>query len=111
MDGETRKAAVGAYKERKPAMGIYAVRCGATGQCWVGRAPDLAKIQNRLWFTLRMGNNPHRTLQQAWNAHGADAFAVETVEQLVDEDIAFARERLLKDRLAHWCAQLGAEAI
>jgi hypothetical protein len=62
MDGETRRAAVAAYKERKPRMGIYAVRCAVTGQCWVGRAMDLAKIQNRLWFTLRMGNNTHRTL-------------------------------------------------
>jgi hypothetical protein len=32
-----RKAAVAAYKERKSACGIYALRCGPSGEVWVGR--------------------------------------------------------------------------
>ena len=55
MKGEGRKAAVAAYKERKVETGIYAVRCTASDQVWVGIAPDLSTIQNRLWFTLRQG--------------------------------------------------------
>ena len=48
MKGEDRKRAVAAYKERKVEAGIYVVRCLASGQVWVGSAPDLSTIQNRL---------------------------------------------------------------
>lgn len=108
---EDRKAAVAAYKERKSVAGVFAVRCGAAGMVWVGGAPDLDKIQNRLWFQLKLGGCPHRTLQAAWNAHGADSLAFEIVERLEDEDLAFARTAALKARVAHWAAALGAEAI
>lgn len=37
MTGEDRKAAIAAYKERKVIGGVYAVRCAATGEVWVGR--------------------------------------------------------------------------
>jgi hypothetical protein len=111
MKREDRKAALSAYKERKVAAGIYAVRCAATGQHWVGRAPDLGTIQNRLWFTLRHGSAPHPTLQAAWNAHGANSFSFEVVEQLADDVSALLRESALKDRLAHWSAAMNAEAL
>jgi hypothetical protein len=39
MDRSERKAAVSAYKERKPIAGVYAIRCAATGEQWVGSAP------------------------------------------------------------------------
>lgn len=111
MKREDRKAAVAAYKERKSAAGIYAIRCLATGQCWVGRAANLETVQNRLWFTLRQGGHPHRGLQATWAARGADSFAFEAIERLEEEDLAYIRDRLLKDRLAHWRAILQAEAI
>lgn len=111
MKGEDRKAAMAAYKERKAVAGIYALRCIATGQCWAGRALDLGAVQNRLWFTLRQGGNPHRSLQAAWREHGADSFAFKELERLDDEPLAYVRDGILKDRLAHWCASLGAEAI
>lgn len=108
---EDRKAAVAAYKERKSVAGVFAVRCGAAGTAWVGGAPDLDKIQNRLWFQLKMGGCPHRSLQAAWNVHGAESLAFEIVERLEDEDLAFARTAALKARVAHWVASMGAEAI
>ena len=88
MKGDARKAAIAAYKERKSVAGIYAVRCRATGAVWVGQTPTLDTIQNRIWFTLRLGNNPNRALQQAWTAHGADSFAFEVVERLPEEEDA-----------------------
>ncbi|HEY1723718.1 MAG TPA: GIY-YIG nuclease family protein [Magnetospirillaceae bacterium] len=111
MKREERKAAVAAYKERKVAAGIYALRCAATGQCWVGYAPNLDTIQNRLSFTLRQKSSPFASLQAAWTAHDADALAFEIVEQFDDEALAFARNSLVKTRLEHWCAALNAEAI
>jgi hypothetical protein len=37
MNTFDRKAAVAEYKKRKAIAGIYAVRCPANGQVWVGR--------------------------------------------------------------------------
>jgi hypothetical protein len=113
MKREDRKAAVTAYKERKVVAGIYAVRCVPTGQQWVGRAPDLSTIQNRLWFTLRHGIDTHQTLQASWREHGPDGFIFEEIERLEEKEemLAYIRERALSERLAHWGAKLEAEVI
>ena len=111
MKSEDRKAAVAAYKRRKIAAGIYAVRCIPTGAVWVGQAPDLSTIQNRLWFTLRLGNNTHRSLQEAWRADGAEAFTFEILERLEEEEIDYVRARLLQARLMHWAEKLQATRI
>ncbi len=111
MKGEARKAAIAAYKERKTVAGIYLVRCLTSGERWVGRAPNLAAIKNQLWFTLRLGTSPHRALQAAWQAHGEDSFTLEELERLKEEESAYIRDRLLKERLDHWRAELGVEAI
>ena len=106
-----RKAAIAAYKERKSVAGIFAIRCTATSETWVGQTPDLDKIQNRIWFTLRQGGHPCRSLQAAWTAHGADSFAFEACERLEEEETAYVRDALLKERALHWRTELGAEAV
>lgn len=111
MRTEDRKVAVNAYKKREVEGGIYAVRCLASGEVWVGGAPDLSKIQNRLWFTLRQGTNTHCSLQGAWNTHGAEAFSYEIVERLDAEEIGYVRDWLMRERLVHWVEQLRAVRI
>ena len=111
MKREDKKAALAAYKERKPEPGIYVVRCAATDQVWVGAAPELSAIWNRLSFALRQGGQTPVSLQSAWNTHGADSFTFEPVETLTDEQLVFGRDRMLKERRADWCATLSAEAI
>jgi hypothetical protein len=111
MKREQRKAAVTAYRERKAVAGIYAVVCRPSGQRWIGRALDLGTVQNRLWFTLRQGGYPHPALQTAWNQYGLDAFALDIIERLEDEELPYVRDGILKDRLSHWCSALAAEAI
>jgi hypothetical protein len=111
MNRDQRKAAMAAYKERKTEGGIYAVLCRPLNQRWIGRTADLEKIQNRLWFVLRQGGSPHTTLQAAWNAHGANAFALEVVERIDEEPLSFVRERVFVERLAHWRQVHGAETI
>lgn len=111
MDRRQRKATVAAYKERKTSGGVYAVVCLATGQRWIGCAADLEKIQNRIWFTLRQGSSPQASLQAAWSAHGPEAFALDVLERLDDEAIAYVRDRVWAERLAHWCRAHEAERI
>jgi hypothetical protein len=106
-----RKAAIAAYKERKSVAGIFAIRCTATAEVWIGQTPDLEKIQNRIWFTLRQGGHPCRSLQAAWTAHGPDSFTFEACERLEEEEVPYVRDALLKERALHWRTELGAEAV
>jgi hypothetical protein len=111
MNREDRKAAITAYKERKTAAGIFAVRCTASGQIWVGQTPNLDTIQNRIWFTLRLGSNSNRDLQSAWSAHGGDQFTFESLERLKDEELPYVRDAVLKERALHWRSMLNASII
>jgi hypothetical protein len=106
-----RKAAIAAYKERKTIAGIFVVRCAATGEVWVGQAPNLQTIPNRIWFTLRQGGHPCRSLQAAWNAHGEAGLTFGECERLEDEETDYVRNALLKERAQHWRDELKAEAI
>jgi hypothetical protein len=111
MKRDDRKAAVAAYKERKAQAGVYVVRCAATGEQWVGTAPDLATIWTRRSFALRQGSDTNRALQTAWNAHGVEAFTFAVLEEIDAEALAYVRERTFKARLLHWREKLGAAAM
>jgi hypothetical protein len=130
-----RKAAIAAYKERKTIAGIFVIRSKASKsrhrrlqgaedhrgdfrdpQQGLGRAmgrsgPDLEKIQNRIWFTLRQGSHTCRSLQAAWTTHGPDNLTFGECERLEEEETSYIRDALLKERLKHWRTQLGAEAV
>ncbi len=107
-----RKALLRDYKEREVEAGIYAVRCVSTGEVWIGVAPDLSNRQNRVWFSLRLGSHREKSLQAAWNTHGADAFVFEAVEAVDIEGLeGSTRASKLKDRRAHWIATLNATGL
>lgn len=111
MDRKTRKDVLAEYRERKVEPGIYAVRCTGTGEAWVGRAPDVATIRNRIFFTLRQGANPHRSFQAAWNERGGESFVFEVLEVLDGEELGIALDRTLKARHEHWLQHLDASRI
>lgn len=111
MDTAAKKAAIAAYKDRDDASGVYAVRCAATGGVWVGGTPDLTKVQNRLWFSLRLGSAKADSLLQAFKLHGQEGFTFEELERLTEADLAYGKHRSLKDKAAAWRAELGAEQI
>ncbi len=111
MERSERKAAVSAYKERKAIAGVYAVRCAATDEQWVGTAPDLSTIWTRRAFALRQGAETNKALQSAWNLHGPESFAFRILEEIDLEQLTYGRERALKERVEHWRQVLGAAAI
>ena len=107
----SKREAIKAYKARKPHRGIFAMRCQATGQTWVGSALNLDAARNGLWFGLRLGGQQDKSLQAAWNAHGEQAFSYEVLETL-DEDVSVLIVRdILKEKKAHWSVQCGAPAL
>jgi hypothetical protein len=111
VNTDARKLAIADYKKRPSVAGVFAIRCRATGEIWVGQALDLEKIQNRIWFTLRMGDHRNAELQRAWSAHGEANLSLETLERMEDEELTYVRDTLLKERVLHWRAQLNASAV
>jgi hypothetical protein len=107
MKAEDRKAAIAAYKKRSAAAGIFAVRCRGSSQVWVGQTLNLDTMQNRIWFSLRVGSHSNADLQRAWSVHGEANLAYEVLEQLEDEELAYVRDKLLKERESHWRAALN----
>ncbi len=111
MDHQDRKAAIAAYKERKPAWGVYAVICTATGETWVGCSRHVDTEQNGLWFALRLGTSIYPSLQSAWTQHGASAFRFEELQRLPDDLPHFARADELKKYQVLWRTRLFAAAL
>ncbi len=111
MDRQTRKGAIAAYKARKPAFGVYAVVCTATGEAWVGASRHLDTQQNGLWFALRQSASPHASLQAAWSRHGEAEFRFEELERLREDFPPLNRLDELKRRQSLWRARLAATAL
>jgi hypothetical protein len=106
-----RKAALAAFRERKLRVGIYAIRCLASNERWVGRSADLEAIKKRILFTLTHRSNPHRSLQEAWNSFGAANIVFEEIEVLAEDLSEMAQELWLKKKLQEWVAGLQAKRI
>jgi hypothetical protein len=111
MNGDARKAAIAAYKERKVTAGVYAVRSSASAAAWIGHWSDIDTIQRRIWFTLRQGTYPNRYLQDEWNLHGEAGFSFEVLERMPEDVTPFLRAGILKERAGYWRAHLDASLI
>jgi hypothetical protein len=111
MQKDARKAAIAAYKERKPKAAIIAVRCAADGTLWVGPTLNPDTVQNKIWFTLKLRSHSNRALQAAFDVHGADAFAIATLEVFEPEEDRYLRDNQLKDRATYWRTKLAAPPI
>lgn len=112
MQHPDRKAASAAYRQRKVEAGIYAIRCSASDEVWTGAATDVTTIRNRVWFTLRQGANPHRSLQEAWRQHGEETFSFEIVDSFdCEEETVTSRNRKLLEGVKAWSQRLGATKV
>ena len=112
MSTQNRKEMVRAYKEAKPAFGVFALECVASGEVWIGSSANLAAQENAVRFTLKMGTHPNKGLEKAIKAHGPEAFGYRIVEAIEDEDLTpMGRTDLLKRRVAHWVGELSAKPL
>ena len=110
MDKNSRRELVRDYKEKKTLAGVYAIRCAATGEVWVAGSRNIEAQRNSSFFSLRSGGHPNKALQAAFAVQGVDGLAFEVLEKIEDEALSpmgVADE--LKQRVAHWLAQLGAK--
>lgn len=110
MDKQSRRQAIRDYKEKKATLGVYAIRCPASGDVWVGGSPNLEAQANSLGFTLKTGAHVNPEIRAALAAHGAEGLVFEVLERLDDKDLTpLGRQDLIKARERHWLAALGAK--
>ena len=108
---EFKKSAADAYKRTKTIGGIFAIHSKTSAAQWIGKAPNLATIWNRITFELRVGSCRNLTLQQAWTALGEDDFRLEVVEEIDAEKLLFTFDRTMKERLEYWCSARSAQRL
>jgi hypothetical protein len=109
MEKARKREILQAYKEEKRPAGVYALRCAATGEVWVGTSKNIGQQKNSIWFSLRSGGHPNRKLQAAWAAHGADAFSFEVLEEVDQAEMtALGLTDALKSLDKSWRETLGA---
>jgi hypothetical protein len=106
-----KKEAIRKFKEQKPSLGAYAVRCTVSGQVWVGASRNLEATRNGCWFTLRSGGHMDKPLQQEWNTHGEAAFQYEILETLEEDLHPMAIPDLLKQVRQRWVERLQARPL
>jgi len=107
----SKKEAIRKFKEQKPARGIYAVRCSATGHVWVGSSRNLGATRNGAWFSLRNGSHIEKSMQEEWNTYGEPEFQFEILQTLDPDLLPMAAADLLKEKSSHWAAQLSAKKL
>lgn len=111
VDNLRRKELLQQYAERKPSVGVFAVKCAATGEAWIAWSRSLDKRKNGIWFELRAGGGHGVTeIYPSWKAHGEDAFSYEVLEELA-EDNPHRLEILLEERAGYWRTKLNAGTL
>lgn len=100
-----RKAALRAYKQRRPRPGIYAVRHVASGRTWPDSSPNLDTTRNGLWHCLEDGRHLDKGLQAEWNLCGPDAFEYVILETIDEEMSPLVLKETLKSLKAEWVAR------
>lgn len=108
---QSRKETIRQFKEQKPEVGIYAVRCLNSGSVWVGGSKNLGATKNGCWFTLRNGSHREASLQSEWNASSESAFEYQILEKL-DRDVhPLEVDDLLKADKKKWVERLEARPL
>ncbi len=111
LSREQKKEAIGKFKERKPSPGVYAVKCMASRQVWVGSSRNLSATRNGIWFSLRIQGHRDRLLQRAWDAHGESSFSYEVLEKLAEDVLPIEIPDLLAQKKARWIVELKANGL
>ena len=108
---ESKKESIRKFKEQKPLLGAYAVRCIASQRVWVGVSRNLYATKNGCWFCLRNGSHMDMPLQEEWNSQGESAFQYEILEG-IDRDVhPLEVDDLLKEKKREWIARLSAQPL
>lgn len=105
MDHDRRKQLMEEYKNRKPEMGVIALRCTANDAVFFGASRDTRADFNGLRFKLNSGYHPNRQLLALWQQYGEAGFVLSVAELLEYEDTGKDHSSELEAMLAQKLAQ------
>lgn len=93
-------------KEVKTEAGVYQIRNERNGKVYIDSTLNLKTINGQR-FMLQMGSHLNRRLQAEWNEYGENAFVIEVLETLKQEDNPYydPKDALVKC-LNRWFEQL-----
>ena len=86
MDKAQRKALAEEWKNRRPEMGVIALRCRETGETFLGPAKDTKAAFNSIRAKLGGGLHPNKRLQELWKQYGEEGFELSVAAVLEYED-------------------------
>ncbi len=76
-----------AYKNMKFDMGVFMLKCNATGKVYLGADKNVKATLNGILFQLNMGSYlPNRRLEKDWKEWGEQGFTIEILELLKYEE-------------------------
>ena len=102
-----RRALSRSARDTPRTMGVYAIRCNASGYTVVHASINLDGAINRHRFELRFGRHRDARLQAAWNLGGDAALAFEVLEVIrPNQEPAFDATEALDVALCLWRAEL-----
>jgi hypothetical protein len=110
LSKEERKEVVRKFTERKPLLGVFAVRYTATGRVWVGASRNLDATKNGSWLCLRNSKYHDKALQEEWNANGEPMVQYEVVEKLDGDVPPLGIGDLLREMRNYWIVRLSARS-
>jgi hypothetical protein len=103
-----RREAARAFRERKPSIGVYAIRCSTSGDVWVESSLNLDAAENGQFFQLRNGLHRNKEMQAVWRANGEKAFSFQVMERLPEDTPSLNLSDLLLERKRYWVEQAKA---
>ena len=81
-----KKELIQQYKLTNRPMGIYQIRNLVNGKVFVESSVNLTGILNRQKFALKLNGHKNKQLQADWNEFGAENFAFEILEEIVQRE-------------------------
>lgn len=105
MNTDRKKELQEAYRNRRPEMGVVALRCLATEETFLGTTRDTKAEFNSLRAKLDGGRHPNKHLQELWNIYNAEGFEMfvsqtlkyESPNDVTAEDLEELRELCLAE--------------
>ena len=102
-----RRALSRSARDTPRTMGVYSIRCNASGHAVICASMNLDGAINRHRFELRFGNHRDTRLQAAWNRDGEAALAFEVLEVIRPRaEPAFDAAEALDVALCLWRTEL-----
>lgn len=76
------------YKETKTEAGVYQIKNTQNGKIFVGSTRNLKTLSGKQ-FSLEMGTDTNKMLQNEWKEFGKEAFVFEVLEVLKQKETGY----------------------